>query len=251
MNLQQAKILLEKINSLYKSIDMDQAEMSGIERDLMLSYLRQLYEIFHEQGKSQPPQDRSAGISGGERDKTSTPADRPRPEPLRRTYKPPRIIEIPDSEKESPAGEPPRQPEKTPGSQTPEPKEKPREEPEKPQPQPEPNATGTPSSTSDATSIESLFEQRRATELSEKLSESPVSDLTKSMAINDRLLYMNELFGKNMNTLNENLRQLNRYDSMEAAKPQLIELAKRYNWTDEERIDTAKSFVKMVRRRYL
>ena len=61
---------------------------------------------------------------------------------------------------------------------------------------------------------------------------------------------MNELFDRNMSTLDEALRQLNRYENMEEAKPLLKDFAGRYNWTEEEKIDTAKSFIKLVRRRY-
>lgn len=249
MNLQQAKILLEKINSLYKSIDMDRGEMAGIERDLMLSYLRQLYEIFQESEEQAASRNRP-GIRDTGNKTSGSREERPRPEPLRRTYKPPRIIEIPDSEKETPTKKSAEQPEENYDSKTSTPQEIP--SPREPDPQPRPESRAEHSSpTPETHGIESLFEQRRATELSEKLSESPVSDLTKSMAINDRLLYMNELFGKSMNALDENLRQFNRYDNMEEAKPRLIELARRYDWTDEERMDTAKSFIKLVRRRYL
>ena len=46
MNLPQAKSLLEKIITLYKTVSADEKNISAIERDLMLSYTRQLYEAF-------------------------------------------------------------------------------------------------------------------------------------------------------------------------------------------------------------
>ena len=45
------------------------------------------------------------------------------------------------------------------------------------------------------------------------------------MAINDRLLYMNELFGKDTDTLNETLKLLNKFESLDEAKGLLINLA--------------------------
>lgn len=237
MNLQQVKILIEKINSLYKSIDTAEGKLAPIERDLMLNYLRQLYELFLKADDRSPSsQDQSA----------AEPTNRPRPEPLRRTYKPPRIIEIPDAGQENP----------TTSSSAQEPTNAPAPEKKAPRSQPEPSTQEpteqppAPRTQPDRPEVDALFEQKRATELSEKLSESPVNDLTKAMAINDRLLYMNELFGKNMNTLDETLHQLNRYDNMEQAKPMLKDLAGRFHWTEEEKIDTAKSFIKLVRRRY-
>jgi hypothetical protein len=46
MDLQKAKIQLEKINALYKSMSADVRNISSIERDLMRSYVLQLYEVF-------------------------------------------------------------------------------------------------------------------------------------------------------------------------------------------------------------
>ena len=46
MNLSQAKTQLEKIIALYKSMSADEKNISTIERDLMLSYIRSLYENF-------------------------------------------------------------------------------------------------------------------------------------------------------------------------------------------------------------
>ncbi|NJN32900.1 MAG: hypothetical protein HC817_00200 [Saprospiraceae bacterium] len=48
MNLAQAKTTLEKIITLYKTMSADDKNISPIERDLMLSYIRQLYEVFLE-----------------------------------------------------------------------------------------------------------------------------------------------------------------------------------------------------------
>ena len=45
MLLQHTKNLLNKINALHKSVEID-GEISIIERDLMLSYTRQFYEAF-------------------------------------------------------------------------------------------------------------------------------------------------------------------------------------------------------------
>ena len=96
-----------------------------------------------------------------------------------------------------------------------------------------------------------LFNFKKATELSERLSESPVADLNKAMSINDRLLYINELFGRDRTALDESLQLLNRFDAFEAARGFLINLAEQYRWGHEERIEIAQAFVKLVRRKYL
>ena len=44
MDKEKARILINKINALYKNIDANSPGVSPLERDLMLSYLRQFYE---------------------------------------------------------------------------------------------------------------------------------------------------------------------------------------------------------------
>jgi len=45
MDKPKARLLLQKVNSLFKTVDANPAGASALERDLMLSYLRQFYEI--------------------------------------------------------------------------------------------------------------------------------------------------------------------------------------------------------------
>ncbi len=249
MDLQQTKILLEKINALHKSISLDEGAIAGIERDLMLSYIRQLYESFLDveatagTGKKAKPtattttkSARGPELEIVEREST--------PEPPKKQYTPPRIIEIPDSIREmdqpaSKATPPPPPP----------PKHKPEPEPQvkaTPEPTPEPAAKNTASNPK----IESLFKIGATKELSDKLSQQPISDLNKAMAINDRLLFVNDLFDKNKNAMDNALRLLNQFSSMTEAKSLLVNLANQYDWTDEEKAETAQSFIKLVQRRY-
>ena len=256
MDLEQARATLEKINSLYNSLQRDNGKISSIERDLMLSYIQQLYEAFlHEEASSHSHS-------------AEAPAPRKEdPKPVRRSYTPPRIIEIPDSLKENsqPKPDPTRRPQPQPQPQPPRPEPKPEPQPkpdprpapqpDRPEPEPEPEPpqpepTEQQAATAPSQKIARLFEFKQATELSEKLSERPIQDLTKALAINDRLLYMNELFGRDLNALNDYLSRLNRMDSMEEAKPLLLQLAEQYGWADEEQEDIAREFIRLVRRRY-
>ena len=82
------------------------------------------------------------------------------------------------------------------------------------------------------------------------MSQQSIADLTRAMSINDKLLYSNELFGRDMAAMNETLQQLNRLNSMEEARELLIDIAEKNDWTEEERTDVAESFIKLVRRKY-
>ncbi len=222
MNFQQAQILLEKINAMWRSMNAAPGAVSAIERDLMLSYLRQLYGNLLELQPAQP----SAA---------ATPQPQPKPAPPR--PEPPK----PEAPKPEPAVVvPPPKPAQTPPPVAP-----------PPQPKPQPQAVKAPVSARPASAYESLFNFKKIAELSDKLGLQPIPDLTKAFSINDRLLYINDLFGKDQNAFVESVRLLDRFDELGEAKGLLLNLAEQYDWLQEERTETAQSFVQLVQRRYL
>ncbi|MFK7946355.1 MAG: hypothetical protein AB8G11_02105 [Saprospiraceae bacterium] len=100
--------------------------------------------------------------------------------------------------------------------------------------------------------IEELFEFKSASDLSEKLSTSPIQDLTKSMSINERFITISELFKGNKSKYDEAIHELNNFYSFEQAKAYILNhLIEEYNWTKKKKIKSAKAFIKKVRRRYL
>lgn len=226
MNLSKASLLLDKINNLNNSLEKSGISISSIERDLMLSYIRQLYECYLDEMPSQPlPKQQE------EFPHEATP---PRKEVKRDAYKPPRIIEIPDAieeEIEEPAPPPPPRKMEM---------ETVRTNPTPPKPTVE---------MSDEVAV--LFEQKAASDLSEKLSKSPISDLTKAIALNDKLLYSNQLFGGALVSFNEVIRTLNNMSSFNEAEQYLMQLATQHNWTTQGNQEVAKSLIKLVRRRFI
>ena len=247
MNLPQAKISLEKIITLYKVLSADEKNISPIERDLMLSYVRQLYETFLETpAASAPP-----------KSVYHEPAPSPKPEPIR--YAPP----PPEPVKHTPPPQPPVH-------NKPVEEHKPIVEPirhsaiehrqevvEQPKYTPPPpplvetpryaaHNVGMPSD------IAALFEGGNGSkELSDRLSNTAIADLSKAFGLNDRLLTQNELFGGSKTVFDEALKDLNNMSSFETAKNVIVSMAAKYNWTaSEERKKQAKSFIKLVRRRF-
>ena len=236
MNLKEARILLKKINSLFESIDYEGSSVSKIERDLMMNYLHQMHGLFsYDTDHARPlapgkqPEPRALADEKAEREQEPPRKEAPVPKPDtdRLNISKRLITDYP----------PVRQ-----------------QEEERPTPPPTTKPPQTTTNSSDETDsnikVEQLFEVRQASDLSEKLSESPVNDLNRAMSINDRLLYMNELFGRDMESLNTALRTLNDVGTMSGARSFLIDLAVRYHWTHEDRADIAKNFIKLVRRRY-
>lgn len=229
MNFQQAQILLEKINAMWRNINATPGTISPIERDLMLGYVRQLYEVFLALQQGQPAQPPMA---------PPAPAPQPQPRPV---VAPP----TPAPPREAPTVvAPPPKPVQT--IQPPPPK---METPPPPKPAPQP--AKAPTTSRPASAYSGLFNRKSSSDLSDRLSAQPIADLTKAFAINDRLLYINDLFGKDQSAFAESVRTLDRFEDMDEAKGLLVNLAEQYNWLQEERVETAQDFVQLVQRRYL
>jgi hypothetical protein len=96
-----------------------------------------------------------------------------------------------------------------------------------------------------------LFNIKSQSELSDKLANAPIKDLTKSMGINEKIFTVNELFGGKQDVMNKLLENLNQLDSFDAAKEMMMsEVADKFDWLETERQKKAKNFIKLVRRRY-
>ncbi len=213
MDRQKVSKLLEKMNRLFQGLDQNP---DPIERDLMLNYLRQLYDEFYftRQEKSWEPKRPARS-----------------PEPLSRPQSEPRAVEIPEDKRPNPTPPPPPPP--------------------APKVEPTQHVPATRSPVSPGISkYEALFKVEKSNDLAQKLGASPVSTLFQAFTINDRLLYTNELFSKNQQAFQQSLQLLDRYEHFDEARAYLSELAEEYGWMAEEKLDLAKDFVQTVRRRY-
>lgn len=248
MDKQDVRILVRKFNTLFKSMEESEGQPSAVERDLMLSYVRQLYDYFLQEPEvahKHKPEEQVVVVPS-----YPPPAPpvvvTPVPEtPVRPIVAPaPPIVPI-----ASPPLPPVVAPAPAPVVQAP---------PESMVPldpnsgfSVEPPRQAEAERTYQNQGIDQLFSFKKATEWSERLGESPVSDLGRAMSINDRLLYMNELFGKDRGALEESIQVLNRFESFETARSFLYNLAEQYHWAAENRLEIAHAFIKLVRRRYL
>lgn len=99
--------------------------------------------------------------------------------------------------------------------------------------------------------LNELFTFEKVTELSEKLSSAPIKDLMKAMGLNEKFLYIKELFGGDIGNFQSMMNALNEADGLGSAKDHLKELIIQHEWMDKNKIKIAKDFIKLVRRRYL
>jgi hypothetical protein len=223
----QTQLLLDKINALWNS----SASLSALERDLMLSYLRQLYAAVLEAPvavvKPPQPQVRTAPPTSSTQIPVR-PVVTPSPQPVAQ----------PVREVQQPVREMPQQPAP--------------QRPPAPAPAPPPAAVEKPAVVEQGhKAADILFNIRTGSELSDRLSRQPIADLTRAFSINDRLLYTNDLFHKDQQAFAESVRQLDAYGDLATARRMITDLAHRYDWLHEERLETAQAFVQLISRRYI
>lgn len=239
MDLLKTKIYLEKLQREYNRLSKDPENIARIDIDIMASYVRELYDALLSE---------ETGVAA------------PKPEPAPRKTVAARPIAVEPPPPVIPVAPPPP-PIPAPAAPPPPVYEKPvYEEPvyiAEPEPpvQAEPPAPAKPHHHTHHHAhhgeAEILFEEKQAKELSEKLAEQPIADLKKAIALNDRLLLTRELFAGDGKAFEATLQALNGFSHFDAAKGYLIDhCVSRYHWLDKKRIDEAKKFIKLVRRRY-
>ena len=237
MNLKEAKIMLEKINRLYESMIID-SKMDPFEQELMLSYIKKLYVAFSLDGE---PMNITAHKRTIQQPPVATPPPAPKPPPVKR--EPPKIITPPQITTPPP-------PKKDPEVEIIE-ESVPKVSQPKAAPAPARKAAA-PSAKSAKVSEEvtELFEDNSGKELSDKLASLPIKDLTKAMGLNERILTVNELFGKDQQAFVSAMTAMNGMANFDEAKSFLAGCAEKYNWTTKSRKKKAQVFIKLVRRRF-
>lgn len=279
MDVNKAKSYLKKINRLFDGVEQDNGQISMIEKDLMLSYVRDFYETFFDDNntpvvpKPQPvvatpkPQYQPVEPVRVERQPTpepkpepksepksepkierqpivfevEMPKPKPKPQPIVEQKEVEQPVEVPQREEEIPSIKP------IPKIEVPKAREIFRE----PVREPEPAVIHQTHQPIDFDEFDVLFEEEKATDLSQKLSQSKVDNLRNAMGINERFLIQNELFGGNNSVFNDAIDKLNSFNNFLQAKAYIIkELAPQNEWLDEKRLKRAKSFIKTINRRY-
>lgn len=97
----------------------------------------------------------------------------------------------------------------------------------------------------------SIFEKSRGLEISDKLGNLPLKDLTKAMGINERMFTIKELFGGNQERFKTVMYDINELSGYDEAKEYLIRgVATELKWDSEAHYKKADKFVKLVQRRF-
>ncbi len=254
MDLLKAKIFLDKINREFARMNQDPENILRIDIDIMQSYVREFYDACLSEpaavAKPTQPAPDPAPVRKPAPPTPEPPAPAPAvPSAPEVVHAPAPSVVTPPPVVTPPVVVPPPTPVTTPPVEN------------KPSPAPPsvPQEMFTPApppppahkSHHQNVGVESLFEQKEARELVEKLSEQPIQDLRRAIALNDRLLYTRELFGNDNQQFDHAINILNACTHFEEAKHFLIEqCVHAFGWTDKKKADTAKSFIKLARRRF-
>ncbi|WP_052599692.1 hypothetical protein [Aureispira sp. CCB-QB1] len=258
MNLQNVKQKLEKVNRFYDYLNANQEIISRVDHDALIASIRELYDACFDEATA-----KVATTSTQEVHKTTTPTQKTRekeakkrPKLVFNTADPSPTTEktgnevTPNKSPKSTVKEEPivEQPKETTPTET-----KPAVEQETPKAE---KQVETPKDSTTSTAFnedyEELFIFKEATDLSQKLSATPLSDLNKALGLNEKFLYINELFGGDVAKFQAAIKVLNDEKDFDSARLYIeSELADTYNWMKKVKKPIAKDFVKLVRRRYL
>lgn len=86
--------------------------------------------------------------------------------------------------------------------------------------------------------------------LASKLKKTKIDDLKSAVALNQRFLFSNELFGGNMEAFNRALNELNHLENMDEALRYIdLQLSKNYNWKKDS--ETVVDFLSLIERRFI
>lgn len=248
MNLAKTKILLDKINRLYKSMSLDEDNIATIEKDLMRDYVKQLYETFLQE------EERSVPVTPK---RTTTPKTTYTPPAVVRkkvVATPPPVVETVPVVRTPPPPPPPPVVEEVPVvrvAATPPPPPVVEAKPVIAVPAPRPKKAA-PAYAVDPEHADLFDINLDSKELSEKLGQTRISDLNNAMGLNERIFTVNELFGADNSLYRNTISDLNALKSFDEAKAYLSSnVAEKFNWTQKSKRNKAKIFIKLVRRRYL
>lgn len=238
MDKEKARVLIHKINALYKNIDANTPGVSPLERDLMLSYLRQFYEtIALSQSQNKAP------VKEVQPEKEVKPIKEVQPEKeIQRVKEVQPVREIqPVNEVKRETGLLGRER----GVANFEPEKKIVE-------LGAPAITPQPAEPLSDNGLAHLFIWQEPSNLAERLASQAITNLSFStFSMNERLLYTNDLFGKNSVEMEEAVKMINNFTHFDQAKVFLLNIGRQHDWHKEERKEAAKSFINTVRRRFL
>jgi len=99
--------------------------------------------------------------------------------------------------------------------------------------------------------LEKLFDLPKMDEMSGRFSHVPITNIETALGLNDRIFTLNELFGGDKALFDATCSRLNHLNSYAEARTLLMAgPALEFSWSEPERIKMAEQFIRIVSRRY-
>jgi len=98
------------------------------------------------------------------------------------------------------------------------------------------------------TTLAEKFMDNQDNTIADKIKRNKVSDIRNAIDINQKFLFVNELFRGDLNSYNQAIERLNSFSSLDDALDYMAELTNKYNWDlDNEAIN---HLIRFIERRY-
>ncbi len=250
MDLKKAQRLLHKIEAFLDNGNAQ--ELSRLEKDLIRSYVLQLYDVVTDEASSHEPEEEKPVKFVEHKMPVREPAPKievPQAKEMETTkpFQPdygttiqkekPFEVEVPVqmTQKTSP-------PVETKSFQYP--------EPEKVKETVQPVKSNQSSSELNE-GLVNLFDLPKTDEMSGRFTHIPINSIESAMGLNERIFTLNELFGGDKALFDATCNRLNHLTSYAEARTILMNgPAKDFRWSEPERLKMAEQFVRIVSRRY-
>ncbi len=241
MDIEKIEKKLKRINTVLEAFKED-SKISTIEKDLLLGYMRELYELIRDSEADELDLPKVHKEFSIEPPKAKDPIEEIVIE---------KIIEVmPDVPKVEVDALQNKAEIVTQKSEVPIVEEKRLEE-KKPSTPAEHMKPKTTINVSISSELEAIFVKEEITDLADKLSMMKIQDIAQAIGINSRLVMINELFNGDGNLFNTTIKKLNNCSNFEEAKLVLInEIALPMNWEKEDKLKEAQQLVKLVMRKF-
>ncbi len=96
-----------------------------------------------------------------------------------------------------------------------------------------------------------LFELNHPSEMDSRFSHVPITDIAMALGLNERIFTLNVLFGGDRELFDNTCHELNNLKSFSEATDILLGgPARKFNWADRESLKMAEHFIRTVARRY-
>ena len=224
MNFDKSKVLLKKINAIHDGVADGGGSFSSLEKDLILEYIRDLYEIVRLDHADVSAPTKETVKEAPLPKVAATPVTKAKPSIA------PITVPTPSTNGHSNGASSANGHQSSPSTEK----------------------ESGPAVLAVDPDMEELFAESKMNDISQRFANTPIKDIGKAMGINERIFTINELFKGDQQHFQTTADTLNEYTTFAQARAYLSKgPAAKYDWTHPKRKKKAATFIKLIRRRYL